>query len=45
MSTKEGFMPLVKNAWTTKPQLVEVGSCYLVGLMYERTLYVSNLGD
>jgi len=43
LATEEGFMPLVTNAWSTKPQLVAVGSCCLVGLVYEKTLYVANM--
>lgn len=45
LATEEGFMSLVTNAWPTKPQLAAVGSCCLVGLVYEKTLYVANLGD
>ena len=45
LATEEAFLSLVTNAWPTRPQLAAVGSCCLVGLICEKTLYVANLGD
>ena len=33
------------SAWPTRPHFAAIGSCCLVGLIYENTLYVSNLRD
>ena len=45
LATEEAFLSLVTNSWPTRPQVVAVGSCCLVGLICEKTLYVANLGD
>ncbi|CAN4083482.1 unnamed protein product [Withania somnifera] len=44
-ATEEGFLSLVANQWLTKPQMSAVGSCCLVGVICDGTLYVANLGD
>lgn len=44
-ATEEGFESLVVEAWPTKPQIAAVGSCCLVGVICDGTLYVANLGD
>ncbi|ERN03141.1 hypothetical protein AMTRI_Chr02g220760 [Amborella trichopoda] len=45
METEEGFTSLVSELWPGRPQMATVGSCCLVGVIRERTLYVANLGD
>ncbi|KAL2330120.1 hypothetical protein Fmac_017701 [Flemingia macrophylla] len=44
-ATEEGFMSLVARQWSMKPQIASVGSCCLVGLICNGTLYIANLGD
>lgn len=44
-ATEEGFESLVVQAWPTKPQIAAVGSCCLVGVICDGTLYIANLGD
>ncbi|XP_058077930.1 probable protein phosphatase 2C 42 isoform X1 [Magnolia sinica] len=43
--TEEGFTALVSELWTTRPQMATVGSCCLVGVVCQQTLYVANVGD
>lgn len=43
--TEEGFLSVVTKQWPMKPQIAAVGSCCLVGVICNRTLYVANLGD
>lgn len=45
LATEEGFTALVSEQWTTRPHLATVGSCCLVGVICQQTLYVANLGD
>ncbi|KAJ6987774.1 hypothetical protein NC653_020894 [Populus alba x Populus x berolinensis] len=44
-ATEEGFTNLVSELWSTRPQMATVGSCCLVGVIYQQTLFVANLGD
>ncbi|XP_071717271.1 probable protein phosphatase 2C 79 [Rutidosis leptorrhynchoides] len=44
-ATEDGFLALVTEQWLTKPQLASVGSCCLVGIVCNGTLYIANLGD
>lgn len=44
-ATEEGFLQLVKQSWTTQPQIASVGSCCLVGVISNDVLYVANVGD
>ncbi|XP_020203179.1 probable protein phosphatase 2C 79 [Cajanus cajan] len=44
-ATEEGFMSLVAREWSMKPQIAAVGSCCLVGVICNGTLYIANLGD
>ncbi|KAM3340329.1 putative protein phosphatase 2C 79 isoform X3 [Capsicum galapagoense] len=44
-ATEEGFLSLIASQWLTKPQMSSVGSCCLVGVICDGTLYVANLGD
>ncbi|KAK9665160.1 hypothetical protein RND81_14G094400 [Saponaria officinalis] len=45
LATEEGFNALVSELWNAKPQIATVGTCCLVGVIYEHTLFVANLGD
>lgn len=45
LATEEGFTALVSELWATRPNIATVGSCCLVGVIYQRTLYVANAGD
>ncbi|AES80477.1 putative protein-serine/threonine phosphatase [Medicago truncatula] len=44
-ATEDGFMSLVTKQWSMKPQIASVGSCCLVGVICNGTLYIANLGD
>ncbi|KAI5073233.1 hypothetical protein GOP47_0011246 [Adiantum capillus-veneris] len=44
-TTERGFESLVAEAWPSNPQLATVGSCCLVGVVCNKTLYIANLGD
>ncbi|KGN48956.1 probable protein phosphatase 2C 60 [Cucumis sativus] len=44
-ATEEGFISLVTKQWQMKPQIAAVGSCCLVGVICDGTLYIANLGD
>ncbi|KAK9672308.1 hypothetical protein RND81_12G091400 [Saponaria officinalis] len=44
-ATEEGFNDLVAKLWSAKPQIATVGTCCLVGVIYQHTLFVANLGD
>ncbi|KAI3704635.1 hypothetical protein L1987_74861 [Smallanthus sonchifolius] len=44
-ATETDFLSLVKDSWLDRPQLVSVGSCCLVGLISDGTLFVANVGD
>lgn len=44
-ATEEGFMSVVANQWSLSPQIAAVGSCCLVGVICNGTLYIANLGD
>ncbi|CAN0855348.1 Probable protein phosphatase 2C 42 [Linum grandiflorum] len=44
-ATEEGFTSVVSELWSTQPQIATAGSCCLVGVIYQQTLFVANLGD
>ncbi|KAK1571793.1 hypothetical protein Q3G72_023027 [Acer saccharum] len=44
-ASKEGFMSIVTKLWLMKPQIAAVGSCCLVGVICNGTLYIANCGD
>ena len=44
-ATEDGFLSIVQRQWSTNPQIAAVGSCCLVGVICDGTLYVANLGD
>lgn len=43
--TENGFLTLVRRAYGIRPVIAAIGSCCLVGVIWNRTLYVANLGD
>ena len=43
--TEEGFTAVVSDLWNTRPQIATVGTCCLVGVIHEQTLYIASLGD
>lgn len=43
--TEEGFFSVVSKQWPMNPQIAAVGSCCLVGVICDGTLYIANLGD
>ncbi|KAF8401303.1 hypothetical protein HHK36_012236 [Tetracentron sinense] len=45
LQTEEGFTTLVSELWSTQSHMATVGSCCLVGVICQRTLYVANVGD
>ncbi|XP_010548248.1 PREDICTED: probable protein phosphatase 2C 46 [Tarenaya hassleriana] len=44
-ATEEGFLSVVTKLWPVNPQIAAVGSCCLVGVVCNGTLYVANVGD
>jgi pyruvate dehydrogenase phosphatase len=44
-ATEKEFLHLVRQSCFTRPQIVSVGSCCLVGAIANDVLYVANLGD
>ncbi|XP_019172347.1 PREDICTED: probable protein phosphatase 2C 60 isoform X2 [Ipomoea nil] len=44
-ATEEGFLSVVAKQWPMNPQMAAVGSCCLVGIVCDGTLYIANLGD
>ncbi|CAA2976716.1 probable phosphatase 2C 60 [Olea europaea subsp. europaea] len=44
-ATEDGFFSLVSRQWPLNPQIAAVGSCCLVGIICNGTLYIANLGD
>lgn len=45
LATEEGFISLVSQLWSTRPDIATSGSCCLVGVIRQKTLYIANLGD
>ncbi|KAE8665906.1 putative protein phosphatase 2C 60 [Hibiscus syriacus] len=44
-ATEEGFFSIVAKQWLMNPQIAAVGSCCLVGVVCNGTLYIANVGD
>lgn len=44
-ATEEGFLSLVDAGYQQEPLIAAVGSCCLVGVIWNKRLYVANLGD
>ncbi|CAN6291234.1 unnamed protein product [Urochloa humidicola] len=45
LATEEGFLALVSSLWEAQPDIATAGTCCLVGVVHNRTLFVANLGD
>lgn len=45
LQTEEEFTALVSQIWNIRPNMASVGSCCLVGVIYEQTLFIASLGD
>ncbi|KAK4257894.1 hypothetical protein QN277_007422 [Acacia crassicarpa] len=45
LQTEEGFTSLVSELWNTRPQIATTGTCCLVGVIFQQTLFVANVGD
>lgn len=45
LETERGFTAHVSDMWNMRPNLATVGSCCLVGVISQQTLFVANLGD
>lgn len=45
LATEEEFLSLVRQQWSTKPQLASVGTCCLVGVISNGHLHIANVGD
>lgn len=43
--TEGEFTSLVSEIWDTRPHVATSGSCCLVGVIFQQTLFVANLGD
>ncbi|RAL38574.1 unnamed protein product [Cuscuta campestris] len=43
--TERGFTALVSEQWNSQPNLATVGTCCLVGVISQQTLFVASLGD
>ncbi|KAH9607889.1 hypothetical protein KSS87_020357 [Heliosperma pusillum] len=44
-ATEDGFLKLVSRTFRFKPIIAAIGSCCLVGVIWQGTLYIANLGD
>ncbi|KAI3667479.1 hypothetical protein L6452_42540 [Arctium lappa] len=44
-ATEDGFLSLVRRTCGIKPLMAAVGSCCIIGLISEGTLYIANMGD
>ncbi|KAK9058914.1 hypothetical protein SSX86_023762 [Deinandra increscens subsp. villosa] len=45
LQTENGFTTLVSEQFNVRPSIATVGSCCLVGVIYQQTLFIANLGD
>lgn len=45
LETERSFTALVSELWDSRPNIATMGSCCLVGVIYQQTLFVANLGD
>ncbi|XP_020228053.1 probable protein phosphatase 2C 42 [Cajanus cajan] len=43
--TEEGYTALVSSLWNARPQIASAGTCCLVGVIFQQTLFVANAGD
>ncbi|KVH99764.1 probable protein phosphatase 2C 42 [Cynara cardunculus var. scolymus] len=45
LETENGFTAVVSELFNVRPSIATVGSCCLVGVIYQQTLFIANLGD
>ncbi|KAF9620028.1 hypothetical protein IFM89_010644 [Coptis chinensis] len=45
LQTEAGFTDRVTQLFSTRPQIATVGSCCLVGVVSQKTIFIANLGD
>lgn len=45
LQTENGYTAIVSELFNERPGVATVGSCCLVGVIYQQTLFVANLGD
>lgn len=45
LATEESFLSLVAKDWHARPQIASAGTCCLVGILCNATIYVANAGD
>ena len=45
LQTEDGFSALVSQLWSSQPNIATAGTCCLVGVVFQQTLFVANLGD
>ncbi|XP_076956620.1 putative protein phosphatase 2C 42 [Bidens hawaiensis] len=45
LQTENGFTNLVAQLFNSRPGIATVGTCCLVGVIYQQTLFIANLGD
>ncbi|WVZ11846.1 hypothetical protein V8G54_016376 [Vigna mungo] len=43
--TEDGYTALVSSSWNARPQIASAGTCCLVGVIFQQTLFVANVGD
>nr|XP_027186166.1 probable protein phosphatase 2C 42 [Cicer arietinum] len=42
---EKGFTAMVSELWNTRPQVATTGTCCLVGVIFQQTLFIANVGD
>ncbi|XP_030493321.1 probable protein phosphatase 2C 38 isoform X2 [Cannabis sativa] len=45
LATEESFLSLVERQWHSRPQIASAGTCCLVGIICNATMYIANVGD
>ncbi|XP_076956619.1 putative protein phosphatase 2C 42 [Bidens hawaiensis] len=45
LQTENGFTNLVAESFKSRPSIATTGTCCLVGVIYQQTLFTANLGD
>ncbi|KAK9068346.1 hypothetical protein SSX86_012457 [Deinandra increscens subsp. villosa] len=45
LQTENGFTAIVSELFNARPSIATVGTCCLVGVIYQQTLFIANLGD
>ena len=43
--TEDGFATVVSELWSSRPNIATAGTCCLVGVIFQQTLFVASLGD